>query len=283
MNEKRGSLHLLTGMIIGVLIGLLVSLVLLPVQYIDTEPRTLKESDRLAYREVVARAFLVEADTPRALARLALLQDANPSGALVEQAQTLLMSGGKDLEARALALLAAAVNQPSMVITPLAVVLPSPVLEVTSTTTAPALQSTITPTEILATRTPAATVTPRPTFTPQPTLGAPYELLEQSNVCDPEMKLSLIQVYVSDAAGKPVPGVKIEISQPNGGVETFFTGLYPEISPGYADYTMTQGMTYNLRVGEAGRLVLNLSIPVCEDDDGKEYPGSIRLDYQQPK
>lgn len=283
MNEKRGSFHLLTGAVIGVLLGLLISLVLLPVQYTDTEPSTLKEIDRAAYREVIARAFLVEADTPRALARLALLEDTNPGAALVEQAQMVLASGEKDLEARALALLAAAVNQPSMVITPLTVVLPSAIPEVTITATAPALQTTITPIEILATRTPAATVTPRPTFTPQPTQGAPYELLEQGNVCDPEMKESLIQVYVSDAAGNPVPGVKIEISQPNGGVETFYTGLYPEISLGYADYTMTQGMTYNLRVGEAGQLVLNLSIPVCEDQEGQEYPGSIRLDYQQPK
>lgn len=283
MNEKRGSLHLLTGAVVGILIGLLVSLVLLPIQYTDTEPYSLKASDRTAYREVIARAYLVEADTMRALARLALLQDANPGGVLVEQAQTLLASGEKDLEARALALLAAAVNQPSMVITPLAAVLPSVPPEVTATTTAPVPQTTITPTEILATRTPAATVTLKPTFTPQPTQGAPYELIEQGDVCDTEMKESLIQIVVLDAAGNPVPGVQIEISQPNGGAETFYTGLYPEISLGYADYTMTQGMTYNLRVGEAGQLVLNLSIPVCEDKEGQEYPGSIRLDYQQPK
>jgi len=283
VNEKRGSLHLLTGAVIGILIGLLVSLVLLPIQYTDTEPYSLKESDRAVYREVIARAYLVEADTMRALARLALLQDANPGGALVEQAQTLLASGEKELEARALALLAAAVNQPVMVITPLAVVLPSANPEVTTTTTAPALKTTITPTEILATRTPAATITPRPTFTPQPTQGAPYDLLEQSTICDPEIKEPLIQIFVVDAAGNPVPGVKVEISQPNGGAETFYTGLYPEISLGYADYTMTQGMTYNLRVGEAGQLVLNLSIPACEDKEGKDYPGSIRLDYQQPK
>lgn len=279
MNEKRGSLHLVTGGVIGILIGLLLSLVLLPVQYTDTEPYSLKNDDRAVYREVIARAYMVEADTPRALARLALLKDPDPAQGLVEQAQILLASGEKDAEARALALLAAAVSQPSMSITALPIILASPTPTITPTTAA---HTTITPTGILSTRTPMATITPRPTFTPQATQGAPFELLDQSNICDPELKESMIQIYVKDAAGNPVPGVKIEISLPNGGVETFRTGLYPEISLGYADYAMLQGMTYNLRVGEAGQLVLNLSIPACEDDEGEPYPGSIRLDYQQP-
>lgn len=277
MNSKRGSLYLLTGGVIGILLGLLISLVLLPVEYTDTEPYSLRKDDRAIYREMIAQAYLVEGDAPRALSRLALLQDVNPADALVEQAQTLLGESGNETKARALALLAAAVNQPSVNITPLPVILPT-----YTATAAATLQTTATPTVTLATRTPMATVTPRPTFTPQPTQGAPFTLIDQSDVCNPDLKASLIQVYVIDAAEKPVPGVKIEVSQPNGGVETFYTGLYPEISLGYADYTMLPGMTYNLRVGEAGQLVLNLSIPVCSEG-GTTYPGSIRLDYQQPE
>ncbi len=277
MNQKRGSMYLLTGVVIGILLGLLISLLLLPVEYTSTEPNSLKKEDRAVYREMVAQAYLAEGDTPRALARLALLQDADPANALVEQAQTMLANGGNEVQARALALLAAAVNQPSVRITPLPVILPS-----ATATTSSTAATTVTATVVLATRTPMATITPRPTFTPQPTQGAPYKLLKQSEICDPELAESLIQVYVVDAAEKPVASVKIEVSQPNGGVETFYTGLYPEISLGYADYTMLQGMTYNLRVGEAGQLVLNLAIPVCKDDEGGTYPGSIRLDYQQP-
>ncbi len=277
MTGSRGSWYLLTGGLIGVLLGLLVSLVLLPVEYTDTEPYSLREKDRSVYREMIAQAYLVEGDTARALARLALLKDPDPANALVEQAQTLLAEGGSETKARALALLAAAVNQPSVNITPLPIILP------TATATIPAtVPATISPTVIVATRTPMATITPRPTFTPQPTQGAPFTLIKQSEVCDPDLKEPLIQVFVVDATENPVPGVKIEISQPNGGVETFYTGLYPEISLGYADYSMLPGMTYNLRVGEAGQLVLNLSIPNCKDDKGASYPGSIRLDYKQP-
>jgi len=92
----------------------------------------------------------------------------------------------------------------------------------------------------------------------------------------------MIQVFVFNRADKPVAGVRIEISIPGGGVEAFYTGLYPEISIGYADYTMAEGMTYNLRVGEAGQLVQNLSIPVCEGEGGKKFPGSIKLTFKKP-
>lgn len=280
MKDKNGSWHLLTGTIIGILIGLLISLLLLPVKYTDTEPYSLRKADREIYRLVVARAYLVEADTPRALARLALLRETNPADALVAQAQTLLANKGSESDTRALALLAAAVNQPSVRITPLSISLPTGTSSPTAVSTT---EVSPTATIILATRTPAATNTPRPTFTPQPTQGAPFALIEQSEICDPKKEDSLIEIYVVDAAGNPVPGVKIEISQPNGGVETFHTGLYPEISTGYADYKMLPEMTYNLRVGEAGQIVLNLSIPACKDDDGNPYSGSIRLDYQQPE
>lgn len=277
MTGNRGSWYLLTGGVIGILLGLLISLLLLPVEYTDTEPHSLREKDRAIYREMIAQAYLVEGDTPRALARLALLKDPNPANALVEQAQTLLAEGGDEAKARSLALLAAAINQPSVNITPLPVIIPT-----ATATTSATMATSATPTVILATRTPMATITPRPTFTPQPTQGAPFTLVKQSEVCDPDLTEPLIQVFVVDAADNPVPGIRIEISQPNGGAESFYTGLYPEISPGYADYSMLPGMTYNLRAGEAGQLVLNLSIPACKDDKGTSYPGSIRLDFKQP-
>lgn len=49
---------------------------------------------------------------------------------------------------------------------------------------------------------------------------------------------SLIQVFVFNAADEGVPAVRVEVSITDGGVESFFTGFYPEISPGYADYAM---------------------------------------------
>lgn len=283
MNQKRGQWHLLTGLILGVLIGIALTSWVFPVRYFDTDPSTLRIRDREQFRELVARTYLVEADTNRALVRIALLKDANSSSALIAQAQKILASNAEDLAARGMALLGAAVNQPSLLITPISTAtggLPTGVVLQFSPTAAPPT-ATLTPVPI-ATRTPNATFTPRPTATPQPTLGAPFVLLDQKTVCEPLPVTPLIEIEVKDASGAPVPGVKIQISQLNGGSETFYTGLYPEINAGYANYAMLTGMEYALRVGEAGQLVSGLSIPACEKSPSGTAPGSLFLEFQQP-
>jgi hypothetical protein len=58
-----------------------------------------------------------------------------------------------------------------------------------------------------------------------------------------------------------------------GGSDAFFTGLAPELGLGYADFEMQPGLSYILRVGSAGDLVGDLSIPACG--------GSIKLDFQE--
>jgi hypothetical protein len=275
MNENRGPWYLITGILFGLFIGVAISLWILPVKYSQTEPYTLRSQDKTVYRSLIADAYLVEADNNRALLRLALLRDADPAGALISQAQSIVASNGDELTARALALLAAAVSQPSVRITPIGpmISLVTPIIEPSTTPTGQA----ITPT-----RTPFATTTPFPTATIQPTLGAPFVLVKQETICDPVPARPLLEVIVSNAAGVPIPGVKIEISQTNGGIETFYTGLYPEISPGYADYSMLAGMVYALRVGDAGQLVPNLAIPLCQNSGGADTAGSIRLEFQQP-
>ena len=64
MNERRGAWHLFTGALIGIAVGLVFSLFIMPVQYIDTDPATLRQEDREVYRGLIARAYLVEGDTP---------------------------------------------------------------------------------------------------------------------------------------------------------------------------------------------------------------------------
>lgn len=277
MNERRGAWHLLTGVLIGIALGLVFSLFILPVQYVDTDPSTLRQEERDVYRGLIARAYLVEGDTPRALARLALLQDGNPMNAIVEQAQGLLGEGGDENLARALALLAAAQSQPSALITPL----PrngAETFEVTETTA----EVSPSPTVEKPTKTPRATVTPRPTFAPSPTLGNPFYLQDRKEVCNPKLTPGLLMVFIKDAQGNGVPGIKVEVSLPAGGFETFYTGFYPEVDPGYADYVMTVGMTYNLRVSDNSDLEMGISIPDCINDQGEHYPGAIRLNFRQP-
>lgn len=282
MTEKRGSWYLLTGLILGLIVGLILSMTVLPVQYINTDPSTLSEAGKEAYRIMVAQAYLAEGDGGRARARLALLKDVNPSEVVIAQAQSMLAESGNDARARALALLAAAVSEPSLSITPLPILTPLAV-EVIPTT--PAVTGTpAAGTSQGSTNTPGATNTPRPTITPQPTLGSPFVMSgEPETVCDPLPAVSLLQVIVVDSSGQAVPGVRVEVSQAAGGIETFYTGLYPEVSLGYADYQMLPDAVYTLRIGESGQPVPNLSAPLCGNDaSNKPAYGSLRVIFTQP-
>jgi len=282
MRDRRGNWYLLTGLLIGLLLGVALAIFVIPERYINTDPRYLQDADRMLYRSLVAHSYLAEADLGRAQARLYLLGEENPEDQLIAQAQQQLKDGGDEAESRTLALLAADIQQGKSRITPLPGVRQG--LLAFATQTVPFAQKPL-PTGSATNEIsiPGVTVTPRPTITPQPTQGAPFVLVEQKEICDPTKSGGLIEVYVFNRTDKPVAGVRIEISIPAGGMEAFYTGLYPEISSGYANYAMTEGITYNLRVGEAGQLVQNLSIPRCETEDGKTYPGSLQLTFKKPE
>jgi hypothetical protein len=263
MKDRQPPLYLITGIIIGLLIGLFVSFVLLPVQYTDTSPDTLSEEQKDVYRALAARAYLYDADQARAFSRIALLGDANV---------------GDVQAARGLALLASVLTNPETFITPLASI---QIIQTTPTSSTQDMEITDTP--VPASPTPFMTYTPRPTSTPQPTQGAPYQMVgDPSNICDPGNATSLLMVYVYDTEGNGVSGVKIQISVSDGGSSDFYTGLYPEINRGYADYEMAAGNTYSLRVGDGGEIIPGLSIPQCEKSDGSTYPGSLEIKFKQP-
>ncbi len=147
----------------------------------------------------------------------------------------------------------------------------------TVTSTLPsAARQTITPTA-----TPVPTLTPLPTATPSPTPGAPFVLEKQDSICDPNLKEPLIQVQAFDAAGQPVPGEEGVVTW-DGGETHFYTGLKPELGPGYADFTMTPGTIYTLRLGEGGQPINGLTAQQCSQPDGSTYWGSLRLQFKQP-
>jgi hypothetical protein len=277
MRDRQPPLYLITGIIIGLLAGLFVSYVLLPVRYSDTSPDTLSTEQKAVYRALAARAYLYEADQSRAFSRVALLGDANVGETLVGQAQEIVADGGDALAARGLALLASALTNPETFITPLAS------LQGVQATTVDLTQSpAVTETPVPASPTPFMTYTPRPTATPKPTQGSPYQLVGQpESSCEPGSP-SLLKVYVYDSQGKGVSGVRIQISIPDGGSNDFFTGLYPELSNGYADYEMTSGSIYSLRVGDGGDILSGLTAPQCEKSDGSTYPGSLVIKFKQP-
>ena len=285
MDERRGPWYLLTGLLMGLALGLLYAWFLDPVQYANTSPDALRPEFKDQYRILIAQAYPYSGDLGRARGRLALLKDDRPSFELGAQAQRILAAGGSVDTARALARLSSDLNLPEGS-------LPPQTSAGTPAAGDPALPptATLSPDEQIQTPTPAPsptrpqppTFTPRPSPTRQPTQDAPFRLDDQQVVCgDPQRSAGLLAVETLDGGGNPLAGVRIQITW-EGGENAFFTGLYPEISPGYADFVMQPDVTYTLRAGEGGELVEGLSATPCKDAEGKAYLGGWKLVFVLP-
>jgi hypothetical protein len=294
MNEDRGPWYLLTGVVIGVVLGLVYAWRIDPVVYEKTAPSTLQEEYKAQYRALVAAAFAANGNLPRAQARLAQLGDEDTGRAVAIQAQRALAENRPEAEARALGLLAVALSQGS-----------SASIQETRRAAAPSPAATATPTAVPATNTPAPsptlpepsaspanqatsalrtlnpTITPLPTRTPTPTRGAPFVLQDSRPICDAGLDRPLIVVEAQDASGNPVPGAEV-IVQWEGNEDRFFTGLKPELGLGYADFEMTPGVTYALRLAEGGEQATDLAARECESSGGSRFWGSWRLVFVQP-
>ena len=307
MKERRGPWYLLTGLIIGAALGMAYAWGR-PVQYTNTAPNSLRADYKDQYRSLIASAYLANGDLVRARARLELLQDPDLYRVLAEQAQRTLAGGEASQEARALGLLAVALGQApatvspeeeaSSAASPAAATLSSPSPTGTTPVTPAITLSTITPATSPAAGTPTPvsavpttrssptartsvpTGTSLPTRTATSTPGAPFALDQQELVCDPKLGGPLIQVETYDAARQPVPGVEVVVNW-EGGEDHFFTGIKSEINPGYADFDMTPGVSYTLRLVEGGQPI-SLTASECEKAGGERYWGSWKLVFIQP-
>lgn len=316
MRERRGPWYLLTGLIIGAALGMAYAWVIRPVQYTNTAPNSLRADYKGQYRSLIASAYLANGDLVRARARLELLQDTDLYRILAEQAQRTLAGGEASQEARALGLLAVALGQApatvspeeevSSAASPAASALSSPSPTGTTPVTPAITLSTITPAAEITlpqaaspaagtptagnalptvrssptARTSVPSSTSLPTRTATTTPGAPFALDQQELVCDPKLTSPLIQVETYDAASQPVPGVEVVVNW-EGGEDHFFTGIKSEINPGYADFDMTPGVSYTLRLVEGGQPI-SLTASECEKAGGARYWGSWKLVFIQP-
>ena len=293
--EERGPWYLLTGLVIGVMIGVLYAWFRQPVEYTNTTPASLRADFKDQYRTLIALAYMASGDLLRAQERLKLLKDDDPYQTLAEQAQRTLAGGGSMQEARALGVLAVALGQPPATLPAAAGGTPI----TTPVDSSPTVTATLTPTlgtpspqlsslEQTATAqagrprpTDTPTITPLPTRTASPTPGSLFALKSEELVCDPQQSAPLIAVQAYDAAGQGVPGVEIVVGW-DGGEDGFFTGLKAELGLGYADFSMSPGVVYNLRLAEGGQIIPNLTSTECEGEDGERYWGTWLLIFQQP-
>ena len=103
--------YLLTGLVLGLAIGLLISLLIAPAVNAEALPHELDQAGKAVYREQIALAYASNHNLSRAMSRLELLKDVDPSTALIAQAQTVVAQGGPVVLSRALAELGTAVQQ----------------------------------------------------------------------------------------------------------------------------------------------------------------------------
>ena len=302
MGERRGPWYLITGLILGAAAGLLYAWLINPVHYVATSPASLRADFKDSYRLMIALAYTADGDIGRATSRLALLDDASPSEALAAQAQQILAQGGSQSDARALALLAMALTQQPAkqasptIVTASSAPVTSPTLPEASATPESSPTATLTPTPAVtiignsptATTTPGLTLvptrqtgTPPSTATPTTTPGAPFALQERSQVCDQTSAQPMLQVQLKDSAGNPVAGIEIHVTW-QGGEDIFYTGLMPNINPGFADFAMTPDVVYTLRLTDGGNPVSNLSPVQCSSPQGTTYLGGWYILMQQP-
>ena len=281
--QERGSYgYLLTGIILGIVLGLVTAWYWFPVQRIDTHPGTLRSDFKDAYREMIAAAFTSNGDVGRAHSRLVLLQDGDAVAVLSSQAQLSLASGGSADTARELGVLAAALSGSSQVATnPTATLTPN-----AGTQTAVVIDLTngvgsATGTGTLqATATLVPSITPSPTLTPTATTGAPFSVEIFSEICNPNQLGPMILVYVFDASRRPVPGVEVAVRW-EGGLDTFYTGLKPEIGLGFADFQMEHGVSYSVELSLGDQPVSGFITRECQTEDGKSAFSSWEIIFVQ--
>lgn len=301
MSEKRGAWYLLTGLVLGLALGLAYSLWISPIEYARIAPQSLGSGYKDTYRVLIALAYDANGDIGRAQARLSLLKDDDPAGALAAHAQRLMAEGGSSSEARALAslsdaLLAHLAASPTVPPTSTEAAQETPKSEIIQTQPPTA---TIDPERAILTPTnqiepgqtddapiAAASITPRSTPLPAALTNASFEVAEKREVCEMVNGISdsgppLLQVEVLDQDGLPLPGIPILVSW-EGGEDRFFTGLHPQVSPGYADFEMQPDVEYSVQAGSRGQIETGITSIYCTGEEGETYAGALWLTFVQP-
>jgi hypothetical protein len=205
-------------------VGLIFTWVVAPVEIGDSRPDFLHPEDKLVYLALIGDIYAYEQDLALAETRLAELDitaDGEVLAGLIEQ---YLDGGGRPEEVRNLARLAEALGASGGVLSVFAAV-----------PTAQPVAAATTPPQ------PGASPTPVPSITPAPT----FRLVERTAVCAEPGQQGQIAIRVQDTDGGELAGIEIVVSWATG-QDRFFTGLWPEKGDGYADFSMSRGIEYDV-------------------------------------
>lgn len=286
---SRAPWYLLTGFLLGLAGGAAFSIWWWPVPYDFALPSDMNPASRDQYRLLIARTYYADGDSGRALPRLNLLKDSKPEEVLSSQAQVEL-GRQNDLDSTALARLALILDLAGVPDVSGTLDTPADVeTTVQPSITEEAAGGTSNPEETPETGTPYPTIASLKipgvdiqiaTPTMFPTLSAPYILKDRATDCGRSLRPGLLQIWVENATGLAMPGVRIQINWKDG-EEIFYTGLKPDINSGYADFEMTPGTVYSLRVGDNGETIAELGTVDCTSAGYPDRVGGVNLRFTE--
>ncbi|MBI3286615.1 MAG: hypothetical protein HYZ68_01065 [Chloroflexi bacterium] len=234
---------LLIGMVAGTAIGLSTAWLIFPSPLANAKWAQLREEHKRDLVAMIAAAYAVDGNLTVAQARLFRLGLSDLRATLSEQA------GGDPASAR----LAAALF-PETAPSPATVPSPSSV-QATPTRSAVARSS--------------PTTAARPTATPR---EARYRLAEALDLgCSADHPQDAIAIYVRASDGQGLPWVAIRLGGPRG-EDLFYTGLRPQVDPGYADYLVTAYGSYEIGLAdEEQNASAKLRFEGCLSEDGEQH------------
>jgi hypothetical protein len=243
-------------LVAGLAAGLLYAWVLAPVGDYEAAPADLRREAKITYVTMIGDLYAAEQDLDQAVARLDNVGVAADGEVLAGFIEQYLDAGGRTEAVRNLARLAEALGASGGI---LVVFGPEPTPTARATATATSLAG--------ETPTAAPTVTPLPSFA----------LTEQTAVCAAPGESGRIAVWVRDGAGEEMAGVEVIVSWANG-QDRLFTGLRPDLGPGYADFEMRPGNEYEVTLSQydadtVQELTPELSPGLCPTD-------TIAVDWQ---
>ena len=289
------------GIVIGLVLGLLVTWQVWPVEYYDTDSVDLRQEHKDDYVVMIAAAYAQDGDLDTAVVRLEWL-------GLEDDTQVVLVlfqrydEAGYIEETRSLARLAHGLGVTDVALlpyveepTPTATLIPTPAptpteeptatptetpAEPTPTSTQAPPEPTSTPTQPPPTPTQTANVPPEDTATPTVAVDFDYQVVEKSDLgCTSDRDGDYILIHVRDEDDRGVAGVKIVVKGPE--VEDFFfTGLKPEIGPGFADYLVTAAGSYTAEVAE-GRSQVAQGLAFADDCPAEAPHRSWRIVFRR--
>jgi hypothetical protein len=259
----------LAGLIAGLACGLSYAWLINPLNRSQTGPAQLSRAEQDSYILLVSEAYAADGDWSAVERRLAALNDPIVPGRVVELMEKAVREQHSLPQAQHLAALARDLGASSAAVPLFAPPIAPPPAAVATITTSreTAARATSAPARSTADEEEAAPATQAAV------MPDAFELLGSELNCD-GAAVARLAFFVEDGLGAPRPGAAIMVRWEEG-ADTFYTGMRPEIDPGFADFEMTPGVVYAV-IGPDGKALLSdLQTEPCAD--GQSGGRLIRL------